>query len=212
MKRTVISAFALILVLSLLAGSLCMTASAATVFDDVSTFPASPFDFYTRLSMINNTLSVPYELEVTDPDEDAWIHVYIRSGDKVLATIDFDKTGSFSDGTPMRETMTTDSLFEKCDYINSHLLFKGDSEPDRWVETDVLEAQMLIQMACDPQMKRLEDADEVSRLMCDVIYSCPIGEGRERNGIVLELSCWASYGVMLDLRDAGTQALPTTHH
>lgn len=212
MRKHCMSIISLILVVMLLAGNLCMTVSAATskatVFDKVSTFPSSPFEFYTRLSMINNALPDPFRLELEDSPSD-WIDITIFRGDDRLFSMDFDRITTWSDGSSIRETMSGDKLLEKCDYINTHPLFKGEMMDDRYLEQDVLEALLLIEMACDPQTKRVEDADEVYAMIQKTIDT---GDTQERNGIAMMLDCYASYGVMLTLRDAKTQELPPTHH
>lgn len=212
MRKHCLSIISLILAVVLLAGNFSLTVSAATVkptvFDQVSTFPSSPFEFYTRLSMINNALPDPFRLELEYSPSD-WIDITIFRGDDRLFSMDFDRITTWSDGSPMRETMSGDKVLEKCDYINTHPLFKGEMMDDRYLEGDVLEALLLIEMACDPQTKRVEDADAVYAMIQKTINT---GDTQERNGIAMMLDCYASYGVMLTLRDSETQELPPTHH
>lgn len=206
MKRICAAMVSLILVLTLFPGAVCAEAVSTSAFDEVSTFPYSPFDFYTKLCMINNTLSKPYQVELNTED---YLSVQVSDGNKDLLTINFDQIVYWKDAMNIRELMTPDMKFERCDYINTYPMYKGMRMDEHEIPAEVVEVQILVQMACDPQIKRIEDSDKVYKMLCDAIDE---GKTKELNDIVLECDCWMSYGVMLSLRDAATQALDNSHH
>lgn len=206
MKRICVAMMSLFLTLTLFPGALCAEAVSTTLFDEVSTFPSSPFDFYTKLCMINNTLSQPYQVELCTDER---MYVTVSNGGTELLFMDFDQIVRWENGHNNRELMGPEKKFERCDYINTYPRFRGLRMDEHVVPEEVLEVQMLVQMACDPQIKRIEDAEYIKKMTCDIIYE---GETKELHGIVTAIDSSASYGVMLSLRDTATEELDNMHH
>lgn len=223
MKRTAISLISLVLMLALLSGICCIPASAATtipsfvILDEGGTFPESPYDFLVTLTAICNALPYPrrVEMEIVEgwngPDSpDVMLFNIYDSYEEgtCLLTIDFDQLQVRSNGTTMRVQMSSSQLYEKCDFINTYPRFVGMEMEQRYFENNVLEAQMLVNMVCDPQLKLFSGKQDY----IDTVYTVIEKGSIANNGIILDVDAYASYGVMLSLRDIETEDSSPTHH